>query len=85
MARESATMTGLIVWHDLIARDAVVARAFYAGLFGWELEGGILIEAGLPAGVLNVVCTTKASAVVSPWMASGIASRRMAGCPGARC
>jgi predicted enzyme related to lactoylglutathione lyase len=46
MARESAPMTGLIVWHDLIARDAVVARAFYAGLFGWELEGGILIEAG---------------------------------------
>jgi len=35
----------------------------------------ILIEAGLPAGVLNVVCTTKASAVVSPWMASGIARK----------
>ena len=35
----------------------------------------ILIEAGLPKGVLNVVCTTKASAVVSPWMASGIARK----------
>jgi succinate-semialdehyde dehydrogenase/glutarate-semialdehyde dehydrogenase len=35
----------------------------------------ILIEAGLPAGVLNVVCTTKASSVVSPWMSSGIARK----------
>jgi succinate-semialdehyde dehydrogenase / glutarate-semialdehyde dehydrogenase len=36
---------------------------------------GILVEAGLPRGVLNVVCTTKASSVVSPWMASGIARK----------
>lgn len=35
----------------------------------------ILAEAGLPAGVLNVVCTTKASSVVSPWMSSGIARK----------
>ncbi|MDI9948036.1 NAD-dependent succinate-semialdehyde dehydrogenase [Rhodococcus sp. IEGM 1305] len=35
----------------------------------------ILVEAGLPAGVVNVVCTTKASSVVSPWMASGIARK----------
>ncbi|MEX5272717.1 NAD-dependent succinate-semialdehyde dehydrogenase [Kocuria sp. CPCC 205235] len=35
----------------------------------------ILVEAGLPAGVLNVVCTKKASSVVSPWMASGIARK----------
>lgn len=35
----------------------------------------ILVEAGLPAGVLNVVCTTKASSVVSPWMSSGIARK----------
>ncbi|GAB4097961.1 NAD-dependent succinate-semialdehyde dehydrogenase [Sinomonas halotolerans] len=35
----------------------------------------ILVEAGLPAGVLNVVCTTKASEVVSPWMSSGIARK----------
>ncbi|GAA2200774.1 NAD-dependent succinate-semialdehyde dehydrogenase [Sinomonas flava] len=35
----------------------------------------ILVEAGLPAGVLNVVCTTKASDVVSPWMSSGIARK----------
>lgn len=35
----------------------------------------ILIEAGLPQGVLNVVPTTKASDVVSPWMASGIARK----------
>ncbi|MGD6752038.1 NAD-dependent succinate-semialdehyde dehydrogenase [Streptomyces sp. BH105] len=35
----------------------------------------ILIEAGLPAGVLNIVCTTKASSVVSPWMSSGIARK----------
>ena len=35
----------------------------------------ILIEAGLPAGVLNVVCTTKASSVVGPWLASGIARK----------
>jgi succinate-semialdehyde dehydrogenase/glutarate-semialdehyde dehydrogenase len=35
----------------------------------------ILVEAGLPAGVLNVVCTTKASSVVTPWMSSGIARK----------
>ncbi|MDV7090758.1 NAD-dependent succinate-semialdehyde dehydrogenase [Rhodococcus opacus] len=35
----------------------------------------ILVEAGLPRGVVNVVCTTKASSVVSPWMASGIARK----------
>ncbi|WP_163168005.1 NAD-dependent succinate-semialdehyde dehydrogenase [Arthrobacter sp. Alg241-R88] len=35
----------------------------------------ILLEAGLPAGVLNVVCTTKASSVVTPWMTSGIARK----------
>jgi succinate-semialdehyde dehydrogenase/glutarate-semialdehyde dehydrogenase len=35
----------------------------------------ILIQAGLPQGVLNVVPTTKASDVVSPWMASGIARK----------
>ncbi|WP_416429776.1 NAD-dependent succinate-semialdehyde dehydrogenase [Paenarthrobacter nicotinovorans] len=35
----------------------------------------ILIEAGLPKGVLNVVTTTKASDVVSPWMESGIARK----------
>jgi len=35
----------------------------------------ILVEAGLPAGVLNIVCTTKASSVVSPWMSSGIARK----------
>ncbi|MEB3372331.1 NAD-dependent succinate-semialdehyde dehydrogenase [Saccharopolyspora sp. S2-29] len=35
----------------------------------------VLVEAGLPAGVLNVVCTTKASSVVSPWMSSGIARK----------
>ncbi|MGY3565248.1 NAD-dependent succinate-semialdehyde dehydrogenase [Sinomonas sp. RB5] len=35
----------------------------------------ILVEAGLPKGVLNVVCTTKASDVVSPWMSSGIARK----------
>jgi succinate-semialdehyde dehydrogenase/glutarate-semialdehyde dehydrogenase len=35
----------------------------------------VLVEAGLPAGVLNVVCTTDASSVVSPWMSSGIARK----------
>ncbi|QIR70426.1 NAD-dependent succinate-semialdehyde dehydrogenase [Kocuria sp. KD4] len=35
----------------------------------------ILIEAGLPRGVLNVVCTKKASSVVGPWMSSGIARK----------
>lgn len=35
----------------------------------------ILIEAGLPDGVLNMVCTTDASAVVSTWMSSGIARK----------
>lgn len=35
----------------------------------------ILIEAGLPRGVLNVVCTTKPSDVVSLWMSSGIARK----------
>ena len=35
----------------------------------------ILVEAGLPEGVLNVVCTSKASSVVGPWMSSGIARK----------
>lgn len=35
----------------------------------------ILVEVGLPAGVLNVVPTSKASAVVSPWVSSGIARK----------
>ena len=35
----------------------------------------ILIEAGLPAGVLNVVTTSKASSVVTEWMTSGIARK----------
>ncbi|OZC57088.1 NAD-dependent succinate-semialdehyde dehydrogenase [Rhodococcus sp. RS1C4] len=35
----------------------------------------ILVRAGLPEGVVNVVCTTDASAVVSPWMSSGIARK----------
>ncbi|WP_138417044.1 NAD-dependent succinate-semialdehyde dehydrogenase [Sinomonas gamaensis] len=36
---------------------------------------GILQEAGLPAGVLNVVTTSSASSVVSVWMNSGIARK----------
>lgn len=36
---------------------------------------GILEEAGLPSGVLNIVCTTDPSSVVSPWMSSGIARK----------
>jgi succinate-semialdehyde dehydrogenase/glutarate-semialdehyde dehydrogenase len=35
----------------------------------------VLVEAGLPAGVLNVVCTSRASSVVGPWMSSGIARK----------
>ena len=35
----------------------------------------ILVAAGLPAGVLNVVCTKKASSVVGPWLESGIARK----------
>ncbi|MGY6655421.1 NAD-dependent succinate-semialdehyde dehydrogenase [Amycolatopsis sp. TRM77291] len=35
----------------------------------------ILVEAGLPRGVLNVVCTSDPSSVVSRWMASGIARK----------
>jgi succinate-semialdehyde dehydrogenase/glutarate-semialdehyde dehydrogenase len=35
----------------------------------------ILMEAGLPKGVLNVVTTTKAGSVVEPWMDSGIARK----------
>ncbi|WP_129287449.1 NAD-dependent succinate-semialdehyde dehydrogenase [Streptomyces sp. GZWMJZ-114] len=35
----------------------------------------ILVQAGLPAGVLNIVCTTDPSSVVSPWVSSGIARK----------
>ena len=35
----------------------------------------ILLEAGVPAGVLNIVCTTDAGSVVEPWMSSGIARK----------
>ena len=36
---------------------------------------GILEEAGLPKGVLNIVTTSKAGSVVEPWMDSGIARK----------
>ncbi|WP_433420981.1 NAD-dependent succinate-semialdehyde dehydrogenase [Microtetraspora malaysiensis] len=36
---------------------------------------GILAEAGLPAGVLNLVTTTDPGSVVGPWMRSGIARK----------
>ncbi|MBG0738223.1 NAD-dependent succinate-semialdehyde dehydrogenase [Paeniglutamicibacter antarcticus] len=36
---------------------------------------GILEEAGLPDGVLNIVTTTDAGSVVEPWMDSGIARK----------
>ena len=35
----------------------------------------LLREAGLPDGVLNVVCTTDAGSVVEPWINSGIARK----------
>ncbi len=35
----------------------------------------VLREAGLPEGVLNVVCTTDAGGVVEPWIDSGIARK----------
>ena len=35
----------------------------------------ILTEAGLPAGVLNVVCSSDAGSVVEPWMNSGLARK----------
>lgn len=35
----------------------------------------ILVEAGLPPGVLNVVTTSNAGSVVEPWMYSGIARK----------
>ncbi|WP_168581833.1 NAD-dependent succinate-semialdehyde dehydrogenase [Gephyromycinifex aptenodytis] len=35
----------------------------------------ILAEAGLPAGVLNVVCSSEAGSVVGPWMSSGLARK----------
>ncbi|TCJ78521.1 UNVERIFIED_ORG: succinate semialdehyde dehydrogenase [Dietzia maris] len=35
----------------------------------------LLREAGLPGGVLNVVCTTDAGGVVEPWIDSGIARK----------
>ncbi|MGH3458131.1 NAD-dependent succinate-semialdehyde dehydrogenase [Aeromicrobium sp.] len=35
----------------------------------------ILTEAGLPAGVLNVVCTSDPGSVVGPWMSSGLARK----------
>lgn len=35
----------------------------------------VLIEAGLPAGVLNLVTTSSPTEVVTPWMSSGIARK----------
>ncbi|HHX85216.1 MAG TPA: NAD-dependent succinate-semialdehyde dehydrogenase, partial [Actinomycetales bacterium] len=35
----------------------------------------VLREAGLPDGVLNVVCTTDAGSVVEPWIDSGLARK----------
>ncbi|WP_168705105.1 NAD-dependent succinate-semialdehyde dehydrogenase [Gordonia paraffinivorans] len=39
------------------------------------LLADILVEAGLPAGVLNVVTTSNPSAVVTEWMESGLARK----------
>ncbi len=39
------------------------------------LLADILVEAGLPAGVLNVVTTTNPSTVVTEWMDSGVARK----------
>lgn len=36
---------------------------------------GILEEAGLPKGVLNVVCSSDPGSVVEPWMSSGLARK----------
>lgn len=32
------TQPGKVVWHDLVTPDLEKARAFYAGLFGWQFE-----------------------------------------------
>jgi predicted enzyme related to lactoylglutathione lyase len=29
---------GKVVWHDLLTEDIAVAKAFYSGLFGWEIQ-----------------------------------------------
>ena len=35
----------------------------------------VLVEAGLPKGVLNVVCASDPGSVVEPWMSSGLARK----------
>ena len=36
--QEHPEQPGKFVWHNLITPDPEAARAFYSGLFGWELE-----------------------------------------------
>jgi predicted enzyme related to lactoylglutathione lyase len=70
----SATV-GRFVWHDLVTNDVAAARAFYAGLFGWEFESTIrsgrpyLVarSGGQPAG--GVVQRAEGKAGPATWLA----------------
>ena len=38
MSATIGTRVGHFVWHELVTPDVEAAKAFYAGLFGWEFE-----------------------------------------------
>jgi predicted enzyme related to lactoylglutathione lyase len=59
-ASEMRVAPGAIVWYDLLTEDAGEARAFYAGLFGWEIvehsaDGWVALHHGRPiAGISEI-------------------------------
>ena len=38
MTQTQGPWPGRFVWHDLMTTDATASRAFYEGLFGWEIQ-----------------------------------------------
>jgi predicted enzyme related to lactoylglutathione lyase len=65
---------GRFVWHDLVTNDVAAARAFYAGLLGWEFESTtrngrpylIARSGGEPAG--GVVQRAEGKAGPATWL-----------------
>lgn len=44
------TLSGKVVWHDLISDNPEASKRFYRALFGWEFE-----EVGMSLGIFNTI------------------------------
>src|SRR3712207_3591661 len=60
MGKRSGYSPGTFSWVDLATTDAAAAKAFYAGVFGWDLED---TDAG--NGVTYTVCRRDGDAVAA--------------------